>query len=81
MLGYSLVYTDGKELGSDEVIKLGSTDGELVFNIHVDLDIITLGIDVGTDLGSLDGSFDGSNVDKLGVSMGYTYGNTLALYL
>ena len=46
-------------LGSDEVIKLGSTDGKFIGTILVNVDGITLGIGVGTDLGSLYGSFDG----------------------
>ena len=49
-------------LGSDEGIKLGYTDSEVIDTILVDVDGITLGIDVVTELSSLDGSLDGSSV-------------------
>ena len=40
--------------------------------VLVNVDGITLGIDVGTELISLDESFDGSNYDKLyGLLRGY----------
>ena len=42
-------------LGSDEEIKLGLSDGEAIGIIHVNVDGITLGVDVVKDLGSLDG--------------------------
>ena len=61
MIVGSLGYTYGKVPGSDEGIKLGSTGGELIGIILVNVYGITLGIDVGTYLGSLDRSFDGSN--------------------
>ena len=48
-------------LGSNEFIKLGSTDSKMIVNILGNVYVITLRLDVGTDLGSLDGSFDGSN--------------------
>ena len=60
-------YTDGKVLGSDEGIKLGSTDGKIFVIILGNGDGITLGLDVGTELLFLDGSFDGSNDCKLEV--------------
>ena len=37
----------------------------MIGTILVNVDEITLGIDVGTDMGSLDGSFDGYNYGKL----------------
>ena len=61
MLGGSLVYTYGKVIGSDEGIKMGSTDGKAFVTIIGNVDRITLGIDIGTELGFLDGSFDDSN--------------------
>ena len=66
-------------LGSDEGIKLGSTDGKLFGTILLNVYIITFRIDIGTDLGSLYGSFDGSNYGNLwGVliedSLGYIDG-------
>ena len=75
----SLEYTDGKVLGSDEVIKLGSTDGKCIGNILGNLDGITLGIHVETELVSLDGFFDSYNNRKLegvffGGSLWYTDG-------
>ena len=48
-------------IGSDEGIKLGSTDVKLIGNILGNVDGITLGLDVGTHLGSLYGSLVGSN--------------------
>ena len=64
-IGDSLGSTNGKVIGSDEGIKLGLFHREVLDNIFVNIDGITLGIDVGTDLGYLDGSFDGSNYGKL----------------
>ena len=61
LLGCSLGYSHFKVLGSDEGIKLGSTDGNVFFNLLVNLDVIIFGINVGTELIYLDGSFDGSN--------------------
>ena len=58
-------YTDGKVLGSNEGIKLVSTDGKVFGNIFGNLDGITIGIDVGTELGSLDGTSDSFNYEKL----------------
>ena len=55
------VYSDKKVLGSDEGIKLGSTNGKLLGTILVDVDGITLGINFGTELVSLDKSVVGSN--------------------
>ena len=60
-LGGSLGYTDGKLIGSDEVVKLVSTGGKLFVTVFGNVDRITLGIDIETELGSLDGSLDGSN--------------------
>ena len=59
--GESQGSTDGKLLGDDEGIKLVLSCGKVTGNILVNVDGITLGIDVGTDLGSLYGFFDGSN--------------------
>ena len=64
-LGDSLWYIDGKVLGSDEGIKLWSTDGKVLIIILVNIDIITIWIDVGTDMGSLDGPIYGSNDSNL----------------
>ena len=61
----SLVSPYGKVIGSDEGIKLGSTDVKVIVTIFWYIDLITLGLDVGTELGSFDGSFDGSNGVKL----------------
>ena len=44
-------------LGSDEVIKLGLYDGEVIRTILVNVVCITLGIDVGTELVSSYGFF------------------------
>ena len=61
----SLGYTDGKVLGSDEDIKLETTDAKLLETILGNVNGITLGIDVGAELDFLDGSLDGSNDGKL----------------
>ena len=52
-------------LGSDEGIKMGFFDGEVLVNIIGNVDGITLGIDVRTDLVSLDEYFDGCNGGNL----------------
>ena len=85
MLGVSLGYTDGKDIGSDEGIKLGCTDGKVYGTKIGNVDIITLGIDIVTELGYLDGSFGGSNDLNIGVlflgdSLGYIDGNVLRSY-
>ena len=41
-------YTDGKVHGSDEGIRLGSTNGKVLGTTLIDVDGIILGIDVGT---------------------------------
>ena len=56
--------------GSDESIRLELFYSKVVGTILLNLDGITLGIDVVTDMGSLDVSFDG-----------YNYGNLEGLYL
>ena len=61
MIVCSLGYNDGKVLGSDEGIKLGSNDDKVVGTILGNVDRITLGIDIGTKLGFLDVYFYGSN--------------------
>ena len=76
----SMRSTDGKVLGSYEVVKLVSTDGKVPATILGYLDLITLVVDVGIDMGSLDGSCDGSSDGKLeglllGGSLVYTDGN------
>ena len=48
MLVESLVSCDVKVLGSDEVVKLRSFDGKVPGVILVNVDGITLGVDVGT---------------------------------
>ena len=55
MLGGSLEYNYGKVLGSDEGIKLVSTDGKVLGTILESVDESTLGLDIGTYLGFLDG--------------------------
>ena len=57
----SLVYTDGKVFGSDEGIKKGLSDGEVLGNIIGNVDLITHGLGVGIELGSFDRFFGGSN--------------------
>ena len=56
LLGYSLVSTDSKVIGSVKGIIMGSRDGKVIGAILVDADLITRGLDVGTYLGSLYGS-------------------------
>ena len=65
MLGGSLLSTYDKALRSEKGIKLGSTDVKVLGTILVNIDGITLGLDIGTELGSLDGSFYGSNDGNL----------------
>ena len=48
LIGDSLESTYGKVFGSNEGIKLGSTDGEVLGIIIRDVDGITIGLDVGT---------------------------------
>ena len=52
-------------IGSDESIKLGSTDSKVLGNILGNVDGITHRIDVGTDIWCLYVSADGYNDDKL----------------
>ena len=49
MLVYSLGYTYGKVLGSDEGIKLGLFDDKVLGNILVNVDGITLRLDIGVE--------------------------------
>ena len=82
MLGCSLGSTDGNVLCSDGGFKLGLFEGKLVGTILVNVNGITLGLDVVTELGSLDGSFDSSNDVNLEVlllvySLGSTDGEVL----
>ena len=56
-LGGSLLFYDGKVFGSDDGIKLGLSDINMLCTILGNVDLIIFGIDIGTDLGSLDGSF------------------------
>ena len=65
MFGNSLGYIDGKVLGSDEFIKLVSTDGKVIGTIILDVYGIKLELYVGTELGSLNVSFEGSKDDML----------------
>ena len=63
-------------------MKASNWDGKCIGTILVNVDIITLGIDVGTELGSLYRSFDGSNYGNLevlllGISLGSTDGKVL----
>ena len=83
LLGGSLGSTDGRELGSDEVIKLGYNYGKELVTILGNVYRITLGIDIGIELGSLDVSFDGSNGGKfegllIEDSLGYTDGKLIS---
>ena len=57
----SLGYTDGKVIVSDEGIKLGSMDGQVLDTILGNVRGITLGLDVGRELGSLYGSYNPCN--------------------
>ena len=52
-------------IGSDEGIKLESTDVKVIGYVLVNLDGITIGLDVGPELGYLYGLFDGYNYGKL----------------
>ena len=52
---------DGIIIGYDEGIKLGFSCGKVLGAILVNIDGITIELDVGTELGSLDESFDGYN--------------------
>ena len=65
LIGYLPGCTDGKVLGSDEVIKRWCTDGKVLGTIIGNIDGNTLGIDVGTEYCSLDRYFDGSNDNDL----------------
>ena len=74
--------SDGKVPVSDEVIKLGLSNGKVIGNILGNVYRITIIIDVGTYLGSLDGAFDGSNYGNIeGLflidPLGYTGGKVL----
>ena len=60
-LGDSLVSTVGKVLGSYYGIKLVLSYCKVLGTILVNVDLISLVIDVGTDVGCLYGSFDGYN--------------------
>ena len=72
LIGESMVCTYGKVLVSDEGIKLISTAGKVLGTVLVNVDGITLGLDVRTYLGLLDGYFDGFNDEKLeGLFLGY----------
>ena len=81
--GYFLktcIYVHGNVIGSDEGIKLGSTDSKLLGAILEHINGITLGLDVGTNMGYLDGSNDCTNYGTLeGLLLGdspvYTDGN------
>ena len=65
LIGYSLEYTDGEVLVSDEGIKMRLSGGKVLGIIIVNVDGIIIGIDVGTYLGCLDGSLDGFNDGSL----------------
>ena len=77
-----MVHADGKVHGSDEVIKLGCTDGKVLGTILGNAYRITLGIYIVTELCYLDGSFNGYNDINiegllLGGSLGYTDGKVI----
>ena len=65
LIRYSLGSIDGKMIGSNKEIKLGSTNGRVIGTILGNVDGITLGLQVKIELVSLDGSSDGSNDVKL----------------
>ena len=58
-LGDSLVSTDDNKFGTNERIKLGLFDDEVLVTLLGNIVRITLGIDVGIELGSINVSFDG----------------------
>ena len=77
-----MAYTDGKGLGYDEDIKMGSTNGKFLVLLLGNVDEKTLWLVVGKELGSLYGSFDVSNNGKLevlfiGEYLEYTDGKSL----
>ena len=51
LLGFLMRYTDGKALGSDKGIKLGSTDDKVLGTILGNIYGMTLGLDIGKELG------------------------------
>ena len=61
LLRESLEYTDGKVIGSDEGIELGSMDGKVLGIILGNVNVTTLATYVVTKFVSLNGFFDGSN--------------------
>ena len=65
LIRYSLGSIDGKMIGSNKEIKLGSTYGKVIGTILGNVDGITLGLQVKIELVSLDGSSDGSNSGKV----------------
>ena len=65
MFWESLWYTISKMCSSDEVIKLGSTEGKEPDYIRGYVYGISIGLDFGTDLGSIDRCFDDYNDGKL----------------
>ena len=69
--------TDSKLLGSDEGLKLGSTDVKVLCTILGDKNGIMILVDVGTDLGSIEGLYYGSNdVNIEGLLIGGTLRST-----
>ena len=57
-------YTDGKWLGCDEGIKLGSSDCKVIGTILGNVDGNMLELDFGADLRSIYGYFDSYNAGK-----------------
>ena len=51
LLGDSVRYIDGKELGSDKGIKLGLSVDKMLQNVFRNVDRTTHGLDIGTDMG------------------------------
>ena len=73
----SLGYTGFKVYGYDEVIKLGSNDGKVLFRILVNVDGMRPRIDVLAELGYFYEFVDGSSDDKLkGLLLGGLLGST-----
>ena len=65
LLGESLGYTYVNVSRTDEGIKLGSIDDEVLVTIFGDVEVITIWLDFGTELGTLDGTFAGFNDGSL----------------
>ena len=65
MFKESLGSSDGRVIGYNEGIKLGSIDGKVPCTIFENIDGISLGLHVGTEMVPFDGSIDGSNCKNI----------------